>query len=89
MKMLILGILLLLPGQKKMANYCTPEGSKTSVKCGGQYSACIQLHEDICGSEDPMPPCCAASPDSPDRTAQTCLCCMRKESSVTIPYDPL
>lgn len=73
----------------KLADHCTPDGGNGSVRCGGQYaSACIALHPDndegtgVCQTEDTLPNCCAASPDSADRTATACQCC-RKHAQVT------
>lgn len=99
MSMTKIGLLILviamiaMPGaaqkKKRMSDFCTPDG-KAGVKCGGsQYMSCIELHPDICDSEDVLPSCCAASPLSPDQTAVSCHCCAKHAqlSEVTIPYD--
>jgi hypothetical protein len=83
---------------RNAAAFCTVEGGKGSVKCGGaNYMACTELHPNndegtgVCQTEEVLPSCCAASPDSPDRTAKECHCCngARKQSNITIPYDPV
>lgn len=56
--------------------YCTPDGGKGSVRCGGANNmACVELHHDICAADDVLPNCCAASPLSADRKAAQCSCC--------------
>lgn len=82
--------------KSKPADHCTPDGGNGSVRCGGEYAqACITLHPDndegtgVCQTEDTLPNCCAASPDSADRTAVSCQCCSKaKKAAITIPYDP-
>lgn len=65
--------------KKRKVDFCTVEGGHGAARCGGQsYMACVELHEDICGSEDVLPSCCAASPLSADQTAVSCHCCAKK-----------
>jgi len=65
---------------KSAAEYCLPGGGKGAVMCGASpEAACIMLHPDICGLEDPMPNCCAASPEAADRKAVRCGCCGAKK----------
>jgi hypothetical protein len=73
--LLIAGVSLGAQRSNQLAPYCTPQGKAPGVACSYNGQTCIELHPDLCVSDEPVPNCCNASPESQDRNAKACHCC--------------